>query len=261
MLDKNTQKQLDNINDLEEKLASAKFINMKRKALLELSKGFVNSKRILPYILVSGITFSAFSLFYSMPFVKDTRKQNLWYKKEIDSNGNVCVEEQYERLNNQSEISYIGKWEEAPGGYYERKITTFGVKALNEEEIERFVMENDVSLNTVLGEPILTKIERKNNVTEDELNKEGYIRAIIYNENLEEYAYIEESSKTNNEATLLWILLNAILNGGCYIYSDFRGRDKRREQINNLEEKYAPLDVDNLTRRLEIRKDTYNRLK
>ena len=56
-------------------------------------------------------------------------------------------------------------------------------------------------------------------------------------------------------------ILNAILNGGCYIYSDFRGRDKRREQINKLEEKYAPLDVDNLTRRLEIRKDTYNRLK
>ncbi len=261
MLDKNEQKQLDNIKDLEEKLASAKYINIKRKALLELYKGLVNSKRVLPYILVSGITFSAFSLFYSIPFVKDTRKQNLWYKKEIDSNGNISVEEQYERLNNQSEISYISNWQEVPGGYYERKITTYGVKALNEEEIERFVMENDVSLNKVLGEPILSKIERKNNVPEEELNKDGYIRAIIYNENLEEYAYIEETTKTNNESTLLWVFLNAILNGGCYIYSDFKGKDKRREQINKLEDKYAPLDVENLTRRLEIRKETYNRLK
>ena len=123
------------------------------------------------------------------------------------------------------------------------------------------MVENDISISQVLGEPIRTKTERKNSVSEEELNKEGFIRAIIYDESIDRYAYIEESTSSNNQATFIWLLLTMIIYGINYAYAVSKGNDKIRNQLNLLNEKYAPLDVDSLTRKLEIRKDTYRRMK
>ena len=261
MLSNYEDKQLASIKELEETLENVRLINAKNKFLLELNKGLVNSKKVLPYILATTISFSAFSLFYSIPFVKDTRRQNLWYKKEIDSNGNIAIEEQYKKNDNPSEISYISEWKSLPNGYYVRNITTYNIKALNEEEIENLILNDDISLNKILGDPISKKIEKKNNVSEEELNKEGFIRAILYNEELDKYIYAEETISENNQGTIIFLLLTFALNGIYYAYITNVGNDRIRKQLNDLSEKYAPLDEECLKRKLEIRKDTLKRMK
>ena len=255
------KKQLESIKELEQKLENAKLYNARQKFLLELNRGFINSKKILPYIIATAVTFSSFSLFYSIPFIKDTRRQNLWYKKEIDSNGNIAVEEQYQKMDNPSEISYISEWQKSSDNYYVRNITTYRINALNEQEIEELVLKKDVSLSSILGEPVMNKVERKNSVSEEELNQKGFIRAIIYDESIDKYAYIEESSSVNNQATLFWIIITACLYGINYAYAINKGNDKIREQLNNINRKYAPLDIEILTRKLEIRNDTLKRMK
>ena len=255
------EKQLTSIKEIEDQLENAKYHNLKNKLLLNLSKGLINSRKFVPYLLITGITFSVFSFFASVPFVKDTKRQNLWLKKEIDSNGNIAVEEQYEKIDNPSEISYISGWEPSSDGYYERKIVTYNIKTLNNEDIERIVLENDISLSSILGDPKISKVEKKNNVTEEELNQGPFIRAVIYDESLDRYSYIEESAATNNQLTIVWLLIEGLLCGTYALYDKTYRDYKLKDRLYELEDKYAPLDVNQLTRKLEIRKETYQRMK
>ena len=62
------EKQENSIKELESTLENIKLENFKRKMLLEIRKGLVNSKKIVPYMLVTSISFSAFCLSISDSF-------------------------------------------------------------------------------------------------------------------------------------------------------------------------------------------------
>ena len=254
------KKQLDSINDLEKELANLKTNNMKRKFLLQAHKSLLHLKRLIPYVIITGITTGCFS-FVSIPFYRDNRHKDLWLKKEFDSNGNKVIEEQYEEYKEDSEVSFVSKWKEYDDEYYIRNITTYQIKALTNEELERLIMEKDPDLNKVLGNPIFTKTEKKNNLTEEELNEESFIRAIIYDKSEGAYKVVKESARDNDICTLLWLVAVFVSNG---IYSisvfNMKSHDKLIENINDLVDKYPMLDEEELKRRLAIRKETYERL-
>ena len=254
------KKQLDSISELEEELSNIKSNNRKRKCLLELNKSLLYLKRIVPYLVITGITTGCISM-VSIPFYRDKCHKNLWQKREIDSNGNKVVEEQYEEYKENSEISFVSKWEKYNDEYYVRDITVYQIKSLTNEEIERLVLEQDISLKEILGNPIMTKTEKKNNLSEEELNADGFIRAIIYNKNEETYKIVHETNRDNNLWTALWLIALMISNG-MYSISTFnlRSKDKMIERYNQLVDEFEALDEDELRKRLAIRKETLERL-
>lgn len=256
------EKQLESIKELEDQLVNAESINKKNRIKLKLHKELLKIKRIVPYLVITGVTFAGCSSFFSIPFYRENKTKNLWYKKEIDSLGNKVIEEQYEKYDNVGEVSFVSKWKKFNDEYYSRSIITYSVNTLTEEEIERIINEEDLSLRAVLGAPISHKVEKKNNLTKEEINQEEFIRAIIYNKDDEVFIVEKESSKDNNLTTILFILLSAV--SGFIYYStscNRKAEEKRSAAIHDLEEKYEEIDIYSLKRKLEIRKETYERLR
>ncbi len=262
MEDNIVEAQLESIKELEDKLAHANSINKKNKIRLELKKKLLYAKMIIPFALITGISLSGFSLFISVPFYRDSKRKDLWYKKEFDSLGNKVIEEQYEEYNNVGEVSFVSKWEKYDDTYYSRTITTYPVKSLTEEELERFIMSEEVSLAKVLGNPIATKTEKKNNITEEEINKGAFLRATVYNRSDEDYILIKETKQENITTTVSFIISTFLADLICGIMlSGGKIADNRKKKIAALEDEYEEIDIDSLERKLQIRKDTYDRLK
>lgn len=250
------------INELNKTIEDSDKINY-RKNLIRISKIFLRFlQRIAPYVVASSISFAVFTTMGSTPFIRDDEKCYLKEKKEMDSRGNVRIESQYEEFENSiGSISYYSNWEKDDEGFYKREEKKFLFYEINPEALDKIENGNiDISLEEILGTPSSSKIVKQNNLTEEEINEKAYVEAIIYSKNKDEYIIVKESIGNNIAVSIAYLIVTALFELVVFYIRD-KSKYDYKKIIENINEKYKSIDTEQLIKKLEIKKQNYDRLR
>ena len=250
------------IKEIEKEINNVKLTNFKIKTVRNLKIGLRAIQLLAPYVVTACIVFDIFSLMGTTPFIRDNEKQKLKVKKEFDSFGNIRYEQQYEPFDNSlNKVYYIGKWNKKEDGFYFREIKTYEIDDKIKDMVTKIVNDcNITSLEDVLGKPKYTKTQIQNNLTDEEISKEAYLEAVIYSSSSDDFIIVKESIANNLYITIIWFIVTILaelipLNIGSKC-SSFSFED----YYYSLVAKYQPQDAQSLIKKLEIKKDNYNRL-
>ena len=260
--------QLSNeVKEIELKIKYNKFINMNIimvkyfKIILKLVQ------LICPYVLSISILAVIPKMFgFGVPIFEDNVMKKLGRIKGIDNLGNIRYEELYgdyfERENfkickNINTITLYNKWNKINDNLDERTVIKYNLNDLKEEDIIN-LLNDPLYLESILGSPIMTFTEKRNSI--NELDNKEYVEAIMYSVVDDKIIYTKESVDFNLVISLIYILLSIISSAITFkireCYSDFSIFD----EIDDINNKYKKQDLEVLIKKLEIRKDNYNRL-
>ncbi len=249
------------INKLERELKSVEFVNAKIRFFRNLKIGLCFSRLLAPYIITAGCTFGIFNFFGVTPFVKDVNKQKYEVRKEIDSLGDINVYSQYGHFDDQtSSIVEYSKWKKN-GDFYYREVKTYDLKNYNEETVmEMLDNPSNYSLEDLFGRPSSDIMEKKNNVSSEELEKPGYVKASLCSIDNENYILIEETSSTNSVSTLGWILLTLFVEVAPLSYRIDHSNFDFGRSVRRIKATHEEVDPVELVRKIKVKKATYDRL-
>lgn len=250
------------INELERKVKNYKINHIKIKTLRGLKYLLETGRLIAPYIIAAGITFGSFSAFGKTPFYRDNQKYYLEKMEEFDSFGNIRYEQQYDNYNNAvSVVNYYSKWRLSDNGFYSRDIERYSIGNINEDFVINLISENKIlSLRDILGQPISKKTEFKNNLTTDEINQDEFLQYVFYSKNKDDFIIKKESISENIATSFLCFILVIFLEGLIIDYRRNYSPYDYQDALLKIKEKYPFIDVDVLKKKLEIKKNNYERL-
>lgn len=246
------------IKEAEFMLKHPRLVNLKINTK-KLTKFFLCfNQLIVPYVLTVGITFGVFSLLGDIPIIVDEKKKYLEIKKEWDNLGNSKTEEQYEDYKDVGIITYYEKWHELNNNYYERRILKYNIGNIEEAIVDKIIKENDIpSLEEIFGNPISIAVENKTNLTEEELEKNSYLKGIVYTKNTNDFIVVNESDVDNFTHTLLWLFITGLINTLTFYGRKYFSSFSYLEAMKKIEDNYQNLNVEELKRKLEIKVDNY----
>ena len=180
-------------------------------------------KFVFPYVFVAGAYIAATFSIGFRPFKSYYDKEYLNEKKEFDSLGNKRYEQQYEEFeNNTNTISYVHKWKKAENGEYSRKVDVYMLNNVSEDKIYNILDGgNEASIDKLFGKSVCTKIEKRDNLTEDEINSEAYYQISVFSKDYNNYNLIKCDDEWNVLCTLLWLLGFGVLELGTYFINDY----------------------------------------
>ncbi len=251
------------LNSLEKDLKKFQFkINHKT---LEKIKSKINKhvkiticrgRVIAPFAIALGITLGGSIIIGHTPFIIDKEKSNLKVMEEKSSIGSIRYEQQYEEFESTNTITYYDYWIESDNHMYSRNIKIYNIDSLSREKIDEILKKDTNNLDEILGSPIITKTEIKNNISFTE--NIPYLEARIYSEDERTYKYINQKVKTNVYETILWLLLTSLLEGLAIAYRDVVPLDYK-QIIEDIKKEESQL-FDNLEKKYKIRKNNFDRL-
>lgn len=257
------------IDTLEFDIKHSSLRNAKMGAIKNLKIYARALQLVAPYIVTAGIVAGGFALFGDIPFYpNDEMKAYSNIMTEFDNAGNIRKEQQYASFKDEDDYTldsddgllyYYSKWEKMDDGLYSRVVQTYSIGKTYEDIIKLFG-KKDLNLEDILGEPDSSITETKNNLTEEELQEEAFIQAIVYSEDEGDYIMRKQTVEENLWFSLAYIVLVGIL--------DLIVRSVRRTYssfdfsrcVNEIKSKYQPFDIDVAKKQLELKKDNYNRL-
>ncbi len=218
-------------------------------------------KALSPYITTGIVSFIVFKYLHNTPFIKDDIDRKLAIRKEFDSRNNIRYEMQYEDFaDNENKLQVFSSWKKIDDRYYEREIAVYYTDKIDVDRIEEIVLNNDLSLNSLLGTPDLVKTEKSNNLSIEEINSLPFVQAITYSQDDDKTIIVKESDMTNNQSTIAWILLNILINyllSKTVLTSNFKNLIKYIIKVN---EENPIIDIEELEKTIKLRQDNYCRL-
>lgn len=272
-MSKNTNEQerkliqlIKEIKTLEYNIKHINSVNARNNAIKNLKLGVRTLKKMLPYIVTAGIVSGGCTAAGITPFYRDEYKSYSNVMMEFDNSGNFDSKQQYGSFKSEdgtvlsksdSRLYYYSKWSKTEDELYSRTVQTYSIKTKTYEEIMSLLEKEDLNLEDILGKPISSTTETKNNLTDSEFEEKPYIDAIIYNEDKNNYTVYRESASENILYTAFCILLTLIFEivplEICSVYAfDY---DECAEKIKD---KYRVLDPEELEKKLELKRNDYN---
>ncbi len=251
------------IKRLEKNLKYLNLVNLKIGAVKNLKISLKFMQLVVPYVLTAGIVTGGFKLVgFGFPFYgEDSFKENSNTMKEFDSLGNVRYEQQYDHFENSNNIlCYCSQWQRGDDGFYSRNVETYKLDELTEEEIQNLFYKENLNLSDVLGEPISIKKETKNNVTEEELQQKDYLQAIIYIEDENDYIFRKETVAENIASTFIYVLMTLSAEIIVVSIREKKSSFKFGACVNEIKRQHQDVSTEELVKRLEIKRNNYNRL-
>ena len=254
---KNLEVDIDNLEDM---LKKVKPINLKKHVVKDIKITGKLFKFILPFALMTSATFSVASDFNFTPVKLDDVKicQNI--RTEFDNRNNETIQYQFKEFSEiDNRLYYTGNWNKVGENYYERDYRVYPI-SLDKVGLIKGLLETDEDLLLqYLGEPLTNVTTVRNNVSDEELEQKPYIDVVTYGKDNTNCIIGKESKITNAANTLLYLIGNA---GVCLL-----GVSKIKpfrmdiiDEVKRLNKKYKPIDEKLLRRKLEIKKDNYERL-
>ena len=243
------------INKLSKKVNNIEKENKKIAFKRGVKKGLCVGKKAVPYILTGTMFFSALSLAGHTPFIRSNYKSYLRCKKEIDSLGNIRVEEQYRSFEDQySTLIYASKWNKNDDGIYSRSVKEYYVN-FDDEELLRIVKEKDIyNLDTLISNPRRSYVETKINISEEELLEDAYLEARIFSKDKKDLMLVKETDVENVGITGLYLFFSFIIGFGL---STMVSKKDLKDMLKEIEEKYPDLSYKELKQELELKMDNY----
>lgn len=254
------------IKSLEYNIKHIDSVNARINIIKKLKLAVRTLQKMLPYIVTAGIISGGCSAAGMTPFYRDEYKSYSNVMMKFDNNGNFSSKQQYGSFKNEDgtvlserdgRLYYYSKWSKSEDGLYSRIVLAYSIKNKTCEEIMNLLEKDNLDLEDILGKPISSTTETKNNLNDDELEKEPYIDVIIYSEDKNDYTVYRESVSENILYTIFCILLTLI----CEIVPlEIRSTyafdyDERVEKIKN---RYRALDPEELEKKLELKRNDYN---
>lgn len=250
------------IDKLESQIQNPKKENRKRNTIKSLKISLKIAQFTAPYILCTALTFAGAHALGVTPFYRNDTKTYLETKKEFDNLGNIRLEQQYKEYENKKNtLSYYGKWEKYDDEFYCRNVEVYSLKDISKDEINKLMKDSNInSLEELLGKPIYTKNEQKNNLTDEELNSNGYLVAKIYDKDKNNYIIEKESIEDNIGFSCLYLV--AVLVEGIFVYfaQKYPTSSNINHKIKIIKEQYEPIDITETKMKLKIKKENYDRL-
>lgn len=200
------------IEKLNRQLRYYKLLNIKVGAVKNLKISLKAMQMFLPYIIAPSILAGVFKFVgLGLPIYQDDLNRSLKQMKEIDNLGNVRIEQQYKNfLNSYNKIFYYGKWEKNSDGTYSRNIEQYRLRDITEKEILQLFQKKNISMKDIFGVPLSTDVETVNTLN-DNLIREGYLQAIFYSENKNEFITVTESTSDNISVTILFAIITLFI--------------------------------------------------
>ena len=131
---------------------------------------------------------------------------------------------------------------------------------MTEEQMLKLINGNIEILREVLGEPILKKKEIKNNLSEEELQKEPFLQAIIYSSFEDDFIMVKVSFGEKIKLMGAYACVVVVSEFFPYLWRENFSKFDYMNCISNIKKKHPTIDVEELTKKLEIKKSNYNRL-
>lgn len=251
------------IKILERKLKHTKLYNMKIKSIRNFKISLRFSQLIAPYVVCVTLIASLSKIIgLGLPFYRDSIEQSLNTMKEIDNDGNIRTESKYDDFEEETNYLYYYKsWNKTEKeGTYQRVIETYELNDISEDEVLKLLNSDISSVKDVLGEPQNSVIETSNNVANEDLIDKDYFKAIIYDENEENYVVVKEKVEDNIGASFLNVLLMVLGSFGIYVVRDGLSNFDFSDSVDDLVSKYQDLDTNLLRKELKIKTKNYKRL-
>lgn len=245
------------IKKLEEDIKNAKTRNQKVKALRGLKYSLRFLQLIAPYAVAAGIGLGSFHALGITPFIRDEHKKCLETETQFDSLGNIRYEEQYDNYKNAiASIKYYGEWKKDDDGLYKRDIKKYANKKIDNDTIKEIVEKKDInSLEEIFGDPIARSVEKKNNLTEDELNEKAFLQATTYSEDKGDFILVKESVSDNIKLSIvsiaLLVLIELLISVCRRDYSSFNFGDS----ISDIKDRHRLIDTNEMIEQLENKKN------
>ena len=250
----------EDIKELEGKLETVNKDNLKLSAIRNIRIFGRFIQMVAPYLVAAALVFTAQSFLIDIPFYQENIKSYKNYMVNLDSKGVISYQDKYEDFDGTSEITIYSKWEKEDDEFYSRTIRNYSLRDYSIDEVKQFINKDTVTVEDILGEPKKEIKEHKNILTEEELNNNGYMEAVKYYEDTDDFIIIQQEAGLNVVLTILYLLITF----GCeigvakfrYDVSDFSFSSK----VNAIKRKYPKIDRKLLEKKLNIKRQTYNRL-
>lgn len=248
---------LEDIDEIQRGIDNSGSFNKSMEFMRKYKKTLLTLKLVFPYLVFPSFVITLFSILGATPFKIDEDKLLAETKKDFDKYNNIKYVKTYDRFeSNTNVITYYGLWTKMDDNEYSREVKTYYSGHLTEKEAYGLLKREDLSVESVLGKPRNTYTEHRNNISEEELNQKEYYEATVYSEDLNDFIIIRESNTKNIITTIICFAIIAVQS---IAFKNLRSFDYK-EELSKVDQKYVDIDVNELTRRLEIREANYERL-
>lgn len=252
------------ISKIERKIKYSKVTNFKNNTIKGLKISLRFGQLIMPYAIVASIITGGIKLMGGgLPFYRDELESRANITKYFDSLGNVRYEKQYknffEEVSNDNLLLHYNKWQQTNDGYYERTVETYALDDISQKEVLKLFEKENLNLKELFGEPTI-KREIKSNLADEEKNEEPFLEAIMYSKDSNDYIMVKETFGNDMSIIAVDVFLVGCVVCIVQLVRSKASNFKFSECVRKIKEKYPPVDVETLTKKLEIKKENYNRL-
>lgn len=249
------------IEILEFEIRHSKLINAKITAIRNLKISLRALQKVAPYALTAGITAGIFTYFGDIPFYpNDEQKVYLNVMTEFDNYGHIRTEQQYASFASDNMLYYCSKWEKMNDEFYSRNVQTYSIQNKTYEDIIKLFEQENINLDDILGEVISNIKETKNNLTIEELQEESFVKAVIYNEDKNNYIMQKQTVSENIVMSAAYVILTGLSELIPLFVRTELSNFNFFSCVEEIKRKSQLLDIDYLTKKLELKRDNYNRM-
>lgn len=255
------------IETMENEINDYKFEYIKKSTIKNLKITAKAFQLVAPYILTAGIVAEIFNISGNKPFSSNNERVYLNTMTEFYSMGNINIKKQYgdfkdsieNILDNRDSVLYLySKWEKDSNNSYYRIIEIYSIKNKTYEDVKKILSQDD--LEKYLDDSNYYETEIKNDLNIQELNSKNFIKAIVYDKDKNDYIEYKKNIFKNISCSIIYIFFASFCEFiPFYLRSNYSKFDFMKS-VNKINEKYKTKDIDVLIKKLEIKKNNYDRM-
>jgi len=244
---------------LEKEIKYRNWANIKRRTIRNTKIGLKFMRLLYPYIISMVLLISGGKLCkLGYPFLKDDVKLYAQIMTEIDSLGTIRTERVYGEPTITGNLTFYDKWLFKENNYT-RTVKIYSLNNISMKSILKLMSSEPLNIEEILGEPEKNIIETTNKINVEEPN-EIFLKAVIYQEDKEDYIIKKETTSDNVATTLTYIMLELLLSAVIFVIRSEISSFSFISSVNEIQNQYEPVDIEKLIKKLEIKKDNYNQL-
>ena len=255
------------IETMENEINDYKFEYIKKSTIKNLKITARAFQLVAPYILTAGIVAEIFNISGNKPFSSNNERVYLNTMTEFYSMGNINIKKQYGAfkdsieniLDNRDSVLYLySKWEKDSNNSYYRIIEIYSIKNKTYEDVKKILSQDD--LEKYLDDSNYYETEIKNDLNFQELNSKNFIKAIVYDKDKNDYIEYKKNIFKNISCSIIYIFFASFCEFiPFYLRSNYSKFDFMKS-VNKINEKYKTKDINVLIKKLEIKKNNYDRM-
>ena len=255
------------IETMENEINDYKFEYIKKSTIKNLKITARAFQLVAPYILTAGIVAEIFNISGNKPFSSNNERVYLNTMTEFYSMGNINIKKQYgdfkdsieNILDNRDSVLYFySKWEKDSNNSYYRIIEIYSIKNKTYEDVKKILSQDD--LEKYLDDSNYYETEIKNDLNIQELNSKNFIKAIVYDKDKNDYIEYKKNIFKNISCSIIYIFFASFCEFiPFYLRSNYSKFDFMKS-VNKINEKYKTIDINILIKKLEIKKNNYDRM-